>query len=323
MPLTFDNDECTECGFVCAVTIEGVEYTQWVVHKLGDTGYEIHTAYFKGNGQQVTFEDKSALVTTGLDTPLFALIRPAIDNTHWDHSPFGASIFDRALGAVKLADGSFDNTWKDIFLGQKLLFVPEEMIRYDENGNATVPRAQAQQLFMSTPADRVGQGTPKPEEYNPDLRVDDNRKAIDTGLALLGKRCGFGFRYYSLDDAGGLKTAREVVSDNAELLRNAKKHEKIIGDAIETICTGAVALANKFCDVTLADVSGKVSVLFGDTVIEDESAGREMMRADVAAGFVPDYKYTEKYYGVDEATAKSWVAEAQGQQDSPEIPPEV
>ena len=311
VPLTWDaNGHCSECAFPSEVMIEGKPYTQWLVY-LDRNGYEIHTAFFKGNGQRVDLEGYSAIVTTGLDKPPFVLIRPAIDNTYLNHGPFGVSIFDGAIGTVKLADGSFDNAWKDIYLGQKMMFIPDEMLLINEDGTYTVPREKDQQLFVAKRSDggsvnEKGQGV---DEYNPDLRVEQNRTAIDTALSLLGKRVGFGFKYYSLDNTGGLKTAKEVASDNAELMRNAKKHEQLIGASLEDLCEAAASLSNLFCGTKLPDLTGKVTILFGDTIIQDEDVERERMRADVAAGLVPAWKYAVEYYGVDVETAKEWTSE--------------
>ncbi len=312
VPLTWDaNGHCSECAFPSEVMIDGKPYTQWLVYLKRAEGYEINTAFFKGNGQRVELDGYSTVVTTGLDKPPFVLIRPAIDNTYLNHGPFGVSIFDGAIGTVKLADGSFDNTWKDVFLGQKMMFIPEEMLqRNDEDGSYTVPREKDQQLFMAKPEGAVGDGNKTGiDEYNPDLRVDQNRTAIDTALSLLGKRVGFGFKYYSLDSEGGLKTAKEVASDNAELMRNAKKHEQLIGASLEELCEAAASLSNLFCGTNIPDLTGKVTILFGDTIIQDEDTERERMRADVAAGLVPKWKYVTTHYGVDVETAKEWTRE--------------
>ena len=310
VPLSWDANGCTEAAFASSIVHGGRTYIQWVVHTLDDGSAVIRTAHFKGNGQRVELEGFAAEVRTGVPGPLFALLRPEIDNTYPAPGPFGVSVFDGAVGALKLADGSFDNAWRDIFLGQKMMFVPEEMLRREEDGTLTVPRAKDQQLFMALPSEAVGGEPRKPYEYNPSLRVDDNRRAIDTALALLGKRCGFGMKYYSLDEAGNPKTAKEVGADNAELMRNAKKHEQAMGAGISRLVESAAALSNRFCAAGLPDISGKVCVLFGDTIIQDEDTERERMRADVAAGLVPAWKYTQTYYGVSAETAKQWTGEA-------------
>ncbi len=145
--------------------------------------------------------------------------------------------------------------------------------------------------------------------------VGDNRTAINTGLALLGKRAGFGIEYYELDKDGAIgKTAKEVASANAELMRNAHKHEKKIEVALNQICTAAVELAKQFIDKTLSSVDGLITVNFGDTIIEDDTSARENDRADVAAGLMPAYKYAMTWHGLSEEEAKAWT------QDEPAIP---
>ena len=310
VPLSWTSEGCTEAAFCAAIMHKGRPYTQWTAYTLDEEGRcVIRTAHFKGNGQRVELDGFASEVRTGIDGPLFVLASPEIDNTYRDCGPFGVSVFDGALGALKLADGSFDNAWRDVFLGQKLLFLPEEMLQAAPDGTVVVPRARDQQLFMALPGESVGGEPRKPYEYNPSLRVEDNRKAVDTALALLGKRCGFGMRYYSLDEAGNPKTAKEVGADNAELMRNAKKHEQAMGAQVSRLAEKAVALANRFCAAGLPDVSGKACVLFGDTIIQDEDTERERMRADVAAGLVPAWKYTQTYYGVSAETAKEWTGE--------------
>lgn len=307
VPLSYTDEECTEAAFVSRIMHHGRPYTQWIAQTLDDGGCcVIHTAHFKGNGQREILDGFAEEVRTGIPGPLFCLCKPELDNTYSNCGPMGVSIIDQAVGAIKLADGSFDNAWKDIYLGQKMLFIPEDMLRQNDDGTYTIARAEDQQLFMAKPQEGVGQSAQGVDEYNPDLRVDDNRKSIDTALALLGKRCGFGIKYYSIDDAGNPKTAKEVGSDNAELMRNAKKHEQSIGAGIARICEGAVALANKFARAGLSDTTGKVCVLFGDTIIQDEDTERERMRADVAGGLVPAWKYVTTYYGVSKETAMEW-----------------
>lgn len=309
LPLSWGAHGCTEAAFVSSIAVAGKKLTQWCVHTLDDNGNAvIRTAHFNSAGVKVEVPGYASEVNTGVPGPLFALISPEVEVTYDDAGPLGVSIFDAAIGAIKLADGSFDNAWRDIFLGQKLLFIPEEILGRDNDGNVVVPRAKNQQLFMAKPEDGIGESTSRHniDEYNPDLRTAANRESIDTALALLGKRCGFGMRYYSLSDSGDPKTAKEVGADNADLMRNAKKHEQAMGVGICRVAEASAALAARFCGVPLPDLKGQVRVIFGDTIIQDEDTERERMRADVAAGLVPAYKYVMTYYGVDRETALEW-----------------
>ncbi|MEI3231044.1 MAG: hypothetical protein V8S24_07245 [Gordonibacter pamelaeae] len=131
--------------------------------------------------------------------------------------------------------------------------------------------------------------------------MEDNRKAIDTALALLGKRCGF--RHEVLlarrgrqpqDGQGGRRRATPM--------RNAKKHEQAVG-AHGLPAGGKGGGARE--PVLWGGPAGRLRqgvVLFGDTIIQDEDTERERMRADVAAGLMPAWKYTQTYYGVSAET---------------------
>ena len=311
VPLSWDDEGCTEAAFVSGVTVGGRRYTQWAVYTLDDEGCcVIRTAHFLGNGRRAELEGFASEVRTGVPGPLFRIVRPEIDNTYEARSPFGVSVFDAAIGSIVLADGAVDNAWKDLFLGQKMLFVPEDMLARDEKGGYVVPRAKDQQLFLARRDGTVAENQGV-DEYNPDLRTEDNRRAVSLGLQLFGKRCGLGMRYYALDDAADRpKTAKEVGADNAELMRNAKKHEQAMGAQMARLVESACALASRFCGEALPDVSGKACIVFGDSVIQDEDTERERMRADVAAGLVPAWKYAATYYGVDPETARKWTGES-------------
>ena len=317
IPLSWNGHGIIAAAFVLPVVIGGKQLNQVTLHAPGDNGnYFIKTAFFKGNNQRVVPEGFTTEVKTNSKTPTFAFISPAIDNTYEDHSPLGVSVIDRCIGSIKVTDGAFDNLWKDLFLGQKMLLMSESLIKHDEQGNAIVPRSQSQQLFLDVESNSI-ESKDLVHEYNPDLRVSDNRTAINTGLALLGKRAGFGIEYYELDKDGAIgKTAKEVASANAELMRNAHKHEKKIETALIQICTAAVELAKQFIDQKLSSVDGLITVNFGDTIIEDDTSARENDRADVAAGLLPEYKYIMKWHGVSEEEAKAWV---QGEPVVPEV----
>ena len=50
-------------------------------------------------------------------------------------------------------------------------------------------------------------------------------------LNLLSKKCGLGNDRYQFE-AGGVKTATEVISEKSDLYQNLRKHELLLGPAI-------------------------------------------------------------------------------------------
>lgn len=313
IPLSFDDDDCTECAFVSQVTHRGRTYDQLQMHLLDDASrYTIRTVFFDERGKEVTLPGVATDFATRSATPLFALVCPGLDNPYWEHSPFGVSVFDDALGAVKITDTAADNLQRDIWLGQKMLFLDERMLTTDTAGNIVVPRAQDQQLFRKSEMDGASKLI---EEYNPDLRVTDNREAIKTGLELLGMRTGLGGDYFGLEGVSGVKTATEVVAEDSDLYRNLRKHENAIAPAIQAIAAGVLSLARTVLGVALPEDVGEMRVLFDDSVIEDTNAQRERDRKDVASGLMQPWEYRVKWYGEDEATARAMTG-------GDELPPE-
>lgn len=303
IPISYDSRRCTECAFLSTVLHGGKTLTQAQAHVLGIDGkYVIETAYFDKKGARVAVPGVLPTLNTGSVVPLFALARPAIENVHADYSPFGASIFDDAIGAVKLTDAAIDNMYRDIWLGQKMLFLDERMLGHDDEGNTVVPRASDQQLFRKTESGDVS--SKMIEEYNPELRVEENRLAFKTAIGALGMRVGLGPDYFDLEsrDNAGPKTATEVMAEDSDLFRTVKKHERALERPIVTILEGVLSLYRIIGGVTLPE--SDVHVLFDDSIFEDTASKRKRDLEDVAAGLMMPWEYRMKWYGEDEATAR-------------------
>lgn len=305
IPLTYDEDTCTECAFLSAVVIGGKKLDQLQMHRIGERGtYVIETAFFDARGVPVKVDAVAESVDTGSTMSPFALVRPGLENTYWDYSPFGVSVFDDALGAVKLTDTAVDNMHRDIWLGQKMLFLDERMLETDANGRVVVPRAKDQQLFRKTETDG---SSALIEEYNPDLRIADNRLALDAGLDLLAARVGLGAGYYASGAQGvSSRTATEVIAEQSDLFRNLRKHENAMTPAIKTITAAIIDSARNIIGLPLPD-AGAITVRYDDSIIEDTDAMRRRDLTDIAAGLMQPWEYRAKWYGEDEATARTMV----------------
>lgn len=54
-------------------------------------------------------------------------------------------------------------------------------------------------------------------------------------IQTLGDLCGFGLTYFDFDASGYIKTATEVSSDNAALMRDIRRHENLLERSLTTI----------------------------------------------------------------------------------------
>lgn len=310
IPLAWTPSSCTECAFLSKVYVDGEDCTQVEVHRPGPDGnYEILCAVIDEHGKtrdmdQIIGPDES--VKTGQPTPTFALARLAKRNRYWPRSPMGVALFDGMTDVIETVDLAFDSIGNEIILGRKMVGLPESMLRKDENGNVYTPWHDGRQFFMAQKdANVYGDGKLSVFEYNPTLRIAENREALSTALQMLGMAAGFGPKYFALDSQGNITTAKQVASDNAALMRTLKRHEKPIRKAIETVVEAAMGIYASLSTTPIGDVRGKVQVRMGDSVIEDSDTMRETDRADVAAGLLEPWRYMVRWQGYTEKEAKA------------------
>lgn len=138
-------------------------------------------------------------------------------------------------------------------------------------------------------------------EFAPALRTESQMMAFRTALQMLGDLCGFGVNYFDVDNAGYVKTATEVSSDNSALMRNIRKHEHALEGALTGIVR-AVLECSRNLGERIPD-EGKLTVRFDDSIITDTAAEKAQDMAEIGVTMQP-WEYRMKWYGEDEATAR-------------------
>lgn len=310
VPLAGEGRGSASCAFVSRVEAAGEEYDQVQVHEpdpaTGGT-YHVRTWLFpaRSHAAPVAVEGVVGDLDTRSELPTYAICRPAIANTYEDNTPLGVSVFDDAVDSVKAVDEAFDTFYWSLRLGHPSVFLDERSLIRDERGRVLGSDSVAQRLFRALDgpiSDRL-----PVTFYNPDLRVQQAVDAVNLALSLMSWKCGLGPGYFSFDMHQGLKTATEVVADNAPLARNIRRHEKVLGDALVRLARGAWAAERGIstgAQVRDADVP-RVEVQWDDSVIEDEASERATMKDDIARGLAPAWIYPVRYYGMGEEEARA------------------
>lgn len=301
VPLTWDEEGVTECAFVTRAFWRGRAVDQLQMHLVDEGGsYRIETVCFDVQGNLVEPAGVCPAYETGSRWPTFAIVRPAIDNTRVDMSPYGQSVFADAIDAVQAVDLAFDAMISEIDNGKMRVFLSDVMFDQATDGKGrevSIPFGKADctvfRKVMST-EDTI-------QEFAPALRTDAQAKALRTALQMLGDLTGFGIGYFDFDAAGYVKTATEVSADNSALMRNIRRHEHALEGAIAGICR-AVMAAERRLGVPLPD-EGEVRVTFDDSIITDTTAEKRQDMDEVAAGLMEPWEYRAKWYGEDKATA--------------------
>lgn len=308
VPLSWEADDCLACAFVSSVYIKGETCTQIEVHDQNDNGdYQIHCAFFDGNGDPFTpigYLPPDKAIDTKQSNPTFSIIRLAFDNPYWDYSPMGVALFHDCTDVLQTVDLAFNNFGDDIIMGRKLLAFPESMLEKDAAGNVKTPMLSGKRFFLKTKSTAYDDKMAV-FEYNPSLRAEENREVLSTALQLLGKRIGFGMKAYAIDDQGGITTAKQVASDNSEMMRSVRRHEHVIKPAVQSLVAAACGIYRTLSTQSLADIAGEVNVVLGDSVMQDDDTLRERDRADVAAGLLEPWRYMVRWQGYTEEEARA------------------
>ncbi len=307
IPLVWDNERCTDCAFVSPTYVNGESCTQIEVHRPDEHGnYQVFCSFYDSKGEP--YEPEGHLTALeALDTkqqkPTFQIIKLAIDNPYWEYSPMGVALFHNIIDVLETVDLSFDAIGNEIVLGKKMLSVPESMMKRDANGKPVVPHMSGHQFFLATESSTYDDKSAI-YEYNPEIRANDIRLMLSTALQMLGKRVGFGTKAYVLDATGSITTAKQVASDNAEIMRTVRKHEHVIEPAIRELIEAAAGVYRQLSTEDVPDMTGLINVVMGDSIIEDDDSLRDRDRSDVVAGLLEPWVYLVRWQGYSEEKAK-------------------
>lgn len=228
VPLTWDEEGVTECEFVTRVFYRGKAVDQLQLHLLGNLGtYRIDTVCFDSDGNQIEAEGILPSCETGCPFSTFSIVKPAVDNTRVDMSPYGQSVFADAIDAIQAVDLAFDALINEVDMSKMRIFLSEVLFDKESDGKGkrvSIPFGKQDctvfRKVMST-EDMV-------QDFAPALRTASQAEAFRIALQMLGDLTGFGITYFDFDNTGYVKTATEVSSDNSALMRNIARHEHLL-----------------------------------------------------------------------------------------------
>ena len=320
LPITIRHGHVIDAAFASEVTVEGKSCVYLQTHTLTENGYRITNEYFTSENEDSEEEGytpaplprgMAAGFSTGSAVPWFSLLRPAALKNRIGGPGLGQAVFAEAIDAAKMCDLAFDNYCRDIYLGGKKVFYSATMLRPHVGPDGTAhwdaPDDIRQQLFVQT--EKHDPDAPNDwHEYNPDLRTDQNGKAVQDALDYFSFKCGLGTRRYRFE-ASGVKTATEYTGDRQDMVQHANRHQIGIEAALQGIVRAMLWAGRTLLGADI-DPDTAVTVNFDDSYITDSETRRAQMKDDCLAGFLPKYQYLMEWYGMSEEEARAAVREA-------------
>ncbi len=308
IPLSVRQQCITEAAFVSEVLDKGKKYIYLETHALEKGRYVIQNEYFcVENGvleQKKLPEGMAERVDTGSKLPWFSILRPNTVSHMRGGNGLGQSIYADAIDNLKGVDIAFHNFVKDFKLGGKKVFYNKSMLRTNEEGKAVTPDDVAQSLFMQIDGDMDFDAKSMVQEFNPSLRVDENKAGVQAQLSYLSFKCGLGTRRYRFaEDERKQMTATEYIGSQQELVQNAARHSILIEKAIRTLFHAILYVGKHICSAQVEE-NAEISIRFEDGYIVDTETLRERDQREVQAGLLQAFEYRMKWFGEDEPTAK-------------------
>jgi len=306
-PLTWNNNEITECAFASTQYIKGNKYIVLSIHKKDDNGnYVIINHLFQetnGTLNEIEQEDTIKEFPTQSNIKWFTIFKPLLTNNLFDNNPFGIPHYANAIDNLKAVDLAFDEVRNELQLGRKRIFARADMFNYENGTQKAVFDDNDISIYQ------LPKGVSKDDliqSESDDLRTDKQVASLNTELNILGNKVGFGENHYHFDGTN-LSTATAVVSSNSKLFRRKKKLEVGYESAIYDLVKAVAYASSQFGTYNIN--TDEMVIQFDDSIIEDKEAESNRAMREESQGLISKVEYRMKIFGETEEIAKQKLEE--------------
>ena len=282
-------------------------------------------------GEEVQKDGVAREYTLNKDIPIFSLLKTPIVNPTIRNNGLGLSMYSNALDQIDSCDITYNNFVMDFFLGGKKVFYNKKIVKYetriiqkDDGTTETIeiplyPDDVTRQQWATYGDDMENiNDDPAITEYNPDLRVEEDKLGVQFALDLTSFMSGLGTKRYQFNGST-VVTATQYNGDNQDLVRNANKYRNRLDSYIKNICRGLLLFGRILFkqnvteddEIKLEDVDG--------FLIDTESKYNEM-RNEVSMGYRSKKSYLMNRYKLTEEEALAMLKEIEEENSISEIP---
>ena len=320
IPLSVAKSKIIEVAFVSEFTKRGKDYIYIETHTKGENGnYIIENEYFLVEGMGMKKADIPEGIAPKFDTgsslPWFSFIYPNITCNIRENNGLGMSVYANALDSLKAVDIAYNNFVRDFKLGGKKVFYNKSMLQTDAEGKTITPDDVVQQLFQQVGDGMDFDAKQMVQEFNPSLRVQENKDGVQAQLDYLSFKCGMGTKRYQFN-ASGVKTATEYNGERQELVQHAQRHAIVLESALKTLCKALLYIGKAFCGANI-DAETPITIQFEDGFVIDDAAARMNDLQEMRDGIMQKWEYRAKWYGETEEEAKAAIDGMQTAQNNP------
>jgi A118 family predicted phage portal protein len=327
-PVAFDaSGNITSCIFADQRTVGREYYTRLEYHSMTAEGCVIRNLAYRSLsrdtlGNQVPLSavgDWAALLPeatiTSVKKLLVGYFRYPTANNIDVTSPLGVSCFARAVNLIEQADRQWSNLLWEFESGQRALYTDAAAFKQDPvTGLPILPNRRLYRTLEES--GEVGKGGLF-EDWSPSLREENILRGLDAILREIEFVSGLAYGTLSNPQTVD-KTATEIKISRQRSYATVTDTQKALKTALDDLLYAMDVWA------TLGNLAPRGSWAanydFDDSVITDKDVQMTQDRQTVSGGMMPKYVFLMRNYGMDEASARAWIADVTAEQPADLFP---
>jgi A118 family predicted phage portal protein len=183
-----------------------------------------------------------------------------------------------------------------------MVFMNSTLFAQDDQGRFIAPQMMGDSLFINV-GDRLKSEKSLLEEYNPQLRVEENANGVQRMLDIFSFKIGLGKGFYKLDEDGMVKTATEYTGSKQALVRNIAREMIGVESALKQLMEAILWIGEYVLKAPGVKYEADVRVVADDSYITDEYTERKVWQEEVAQGLRSKQEYRERFMGESQEEA--------------------
>lgn len=328
----FENGKIRGMVFPYSKKVSDTEwYTRLEYHRFSDNGdYLIDNKCYKGKSKNETNERVEigltpwadlleSAVITGLEKPLFAVLRTPQANNVEMNSPLSIPIFAEALEELKDLDIAYSRFVAEVHDSKRMVLLDSdklfpfggsglsELAQLDRN----VARTKMQEKMGLPKYVRMVEGNGDKDFYqevNPSLQTQTRLDGINALMSQIAYKVGFSNGYFVFNETTGIQTATGVEAEQQRTIQFIKDVRDKLESCMNDLIYALDAMASLYG--LAPEGTYEVTYDFGD-ITYDRETDRARWWQYVQNGKVPAWMYFVKFEGMSEDDAKAMTEEAQ------------
>lgn len=296
-------------------------YTRVEYHRMIEDGCQIQNLAFVSGAKDTLGSEVPLSVIdewaglapeatiTDIDRPLFAYFRYPLANNIDSSSPLGVSCYSRAVDLIEDADRIYETLVWEFESGKRAIYVDEDAFQREADGTLRLPDKRLYRT-LSTSGSIIGESSKLYEAWSPEFREAAIQAGLNGVLRKIEFMCGLAYGILS-DPQLEAKTATEIRASQQRSYATVTDTQKALKAALNHLLYAMDVWASLYRLVPRGSYQAEYS--FDDSVVTDRQLQMAEDRATASMGAMPRHVFLMRNYGLDEVTARRWIADAQAE----------